>query len=358
MRILYVAGRELNYSRNDVLLRSLRQIGLVEVLGVRQKPDSLILNSLSLSFQAIWKLVTRRYDLVCVGFYGHLLMAPVSLFARQPVLFDAFVSNFDTLSSDRGLISPGSPVARLAYWLDQTACRQANHVLLDTPSHVAYFIQTFQLDPRKVSALPVGCNEDLFFPQPRAQRGSQTIVLYYSTYQPLHGVETVVQAAGLLRSENGISFRLIGAGQEYERVRRVAAELELQNVSFLPYVPLAVLPQEIAAADICLGGHFGLSDKAARVIPGKIYQILAAGRPLIAARTPANLDLLCHGENAFLCPPGDPQALASAILQLHQDRSFQQRLADGGRVLYEARCSEAIIKEQVRQIVIHLTGAN
>lgn len=355
MRVLFITGRELAYSRNDVLLRAFRRFAEVDALGVEQRPASLALNSLRLSLRALPRLPSRRYDLVFVGFYGHLLMLPAGLLARAPVLFDAFVSTYDTLSADRQVFSPRSPAGRLAFWLDQAACRLASHVLLDTSLHAQYFAQTFNLPADKLSDLPVGCSEDLFSPRPQPGVHPHTLVLYYSSYLPLHGVETVARAASLLTAEN-IHFRLIGSGPGLAAVQALATQAGLQNITFMPDVPLERLPAEIAAADVCLGGHFGSSEKAGRVVPGKVYQILAMGRPLIAGDTPANRMLLTEGEDALLCPPGDPASLAAALRSLHCDPALRSRLAAGARRLYEMACSEKVITDGLQAVCAALVG--
>jgi glycosyltransferase involved in cell wall biosynthesis len=348
MNILYMAGREHGYQRNDVLLRALRRAGHVQVVGAARS-KSLMWTSAIVFARALPYLLTRRYDLVFVGFYGHLLMLPVGLLSRAPILFDAFVSNYDTLCFDRQIFAPRSLPGRLAFWLDQSSCRLATFVLVDTQLQAEYFRHTFHLAPERVGALPVGCNEDLFSPQPPSPRENVTAVLYYSTFQPLHGVETVVRAAHLLGGESRLRFKLIGTGPDYAQVRRLAENLRVENIAFLPTVPLETLVNEIATADICLGGPFGHSDKASRVIPGKIYQILAMERPLLAADSPANRELLTHGETAYLCQQDSPEDLAAAILKLHQDTALREGLAQTGRALYLKRCSEAIIAEQLRR---------
>lgn len=350
MNILYLAGREHSYTRNDVLLRALRRLGTVQVVG-NAESGSLFWRTIKYFIQALPGLLVRRHDLVFVGFYGHLLMLPVGRLAHAPVLFDAFISTYDTLCFDRQVFAPQSPPGRLAFWLDRTACRLASAVLLDTRLQVDYFAHTFDLAQGKLYSLPIGCNEDVFFPQPTVARNGVNDILYYSTYQPLHGVENVVRAAALLQSERALHFRLIGSGPQYLQVRRLVDKLNLHNVTFMPFVALKTLANEIAAADICLGGPFGGTGKAARVIPGKIYQILAMARPLIAANTPANRTLLSHAETAYLCAPDAPDALASSILKLYRDVALRQKLATAGRALYLERCSEAIITEQLRGII-------
>jgi glycosyltransferase involved in cell wall biosynthesis len=355
MRFLFVTGREIKYQRNDVLRRALKRIGNVETVGVTNRPKSIILNSLLLSLLIIPKLIFNRYDLVFVGFYGQLLMFPVSVFSRFPLLFDAFVSTFDTLTSDRKLISPDSAVGRSMIFVDKFACQRASHVMLDTQPHVDYFVDLYKVPANKFSALPVGCNEEIFFPRGNKRTNTNTRVLYYSSYLPLHGVGTVVQAASYLR-DKPIEFRLIGSGQTYKETKIISEQLGLQNIEFIPRIPLEELPSEIAATDICLGGHFGITEKAARVVPGKIYQILAMAKPLIAANTRANLDLLQHEESAYLCSPNDPDNLARAILYFHENPRIRYQIAEKGRAVYEAMASEEVITRLLKSIVEDLVS--
>jgi glycosyltransferase involved in cell wall biosynthesis len=345
MRVLFLSGRETTYPRNDVLLRAFRRFGEVDVVSTSTQKATLR-RSLILPLRAARKLRSGDFDLVFVGFYGHLMMLPVSWLARPPILFDAFISTYDTLAGDRRRVSPGSLAGRLAFQMDRAACRRADHVLIDTPQQREFFIRNFRIPDSAISALPVGCNEEIF--RPLRVREKPT-VLYYSSYQPLHGVETVIQAADRLY-DTELTFRLIGAGQTYPAARDLAAQLRLKHVEFLDPVALEALPPEIASSAICLGGHFGESEKAGRVIPGKIYQLLAMGRPVIAADTPANRSLLVHGESAYLVPPGDPAALADAIRKLDNDPATRQHIAQGGRKAYERAASEKAITQQLQAL--------
>jgi glycosyltransferase involved in cell wall biosynthesis len=347
--ILYLSGREVEYTRNDVLVRALKRIATVDVLS-EHGPGSILFRSLRLTLRALPLLFRKDYDLVVVGFYGHLLMLPIGLLSRAPILFDAFVSTYDTLVQDRRQVREGSLGAYLARWLDRTASNLSDQILLDTPQHAAYFESALGITGEKLRTLPVGCNEELFAPRPVVPHEG-LVVLYYCTYLPLHGADVVLAAAAMLEDQAGLSFRLVGRGPEYDHVRALAEKLELSNLAFVPALPLEGLVEEISRADICLGGHFGQSEKASRVIPGKIYQILSMAKPLIAADTPANLSLLEHERQAFLCPPGDPAALAAGIADLASDPARRGRLAQAGRRRFLDCCSEAAITKELSIIV-------
>ncbi len=356
MKFLFLCGREVDYTRNRVLLRALKKIGQVEAVVETGAAKSLVLRSGRIGIRALPRLAFGSYDLVFVGFYGHLLMLLSGTLCRRPILFDAFVSTYDTLTADRQEYSPTSWIGQLSAWLDRTACHLADRVLVDTPGQERYFSSALAIPPGKLASLPVACDEEIFYPRQNTSGNHQPVlVLSYSTYLPIHGVEIIVDAARLLRDEP-VAFKLIGNGPLYEKVIARSHEFGLQNITFSPPLSLQDLAGEIAAADICLGGHFGTSDKAARVIPGKIYQMLAMQKPVIAANSYANQVLLKHMVSAYLCPAGDAPALANAIRALSTDPQLRTVLAKAGREAYEERGSEKIVAAGLQRLVSELVN--
>ena len=351
LQVLFVAGRELTYTRNNVLLRALRrQEYSLDVIGVLQPVSSISRTSAQLLPELVKRLSKRRYDVIVVGFYGYLLAPVVTAFTRTPLLFDAFVSNYDTLCFDRKVVAPDSFAGQVLYQFDKRVCRRARHLLLDTPQHIAYFVDTFGLNAQRVSWLPVGCNEDIFHPRPASPYQAATNVLHYSTFLPLHGVDVILRAAAHLRAAP-VSFRLIGDGPLRPAMMALARELNLSNVEFLPPVSLTALSEEIGKAHVCLGGHFGASGKAQRVVPGKIYQMMASQRAIIAADSPANRTLLTHEVSALLVQPEDPEQLAAAILRLHEDQNLREVLAFNTQRTFQSQCSEQVISTRLASII-------
>jgi hypothetical protein len=102
---------------------------------------------------------------VFVGFYGQPLLPIVKLLTRKPIIFDAFVSTYDTLCFDRKWFKPNSVGGRLAYWLDRYTCLLADKVLLDTKAHADYFVETFDLPREKLSVLYLGYDDSIFYPR-------------------------------------------------------------------------------------------------------------------------------------------------------------------------------------------------
>ncbi len=168
----------------------------------------------------------------------------------------------------------------------------------------------------------------------RVRPSAFTHALFVGKLIPLHGLETILEAARLAPE---LPFRVVGTGQLDGLLERRPS-----NVEWVPWVEYEQLAGELHAAGAALG-IFGGSDKAARVIPNKAFQALACATPLVTADTPAARELLVDGESALLVPPGDAQALAEALRRLASDDALRARVAAGGLAAYRRQASEEVL---------------
>jgi glycosyltransferase involved in cell wall biosynthesis len=349
MRVAFWGTFDLGKPRNRILLRGLRENGAEVLVCHRQvwegvEDKSRLGAGQRLRFLLRWLLaypglIARyvrlpRHDVVLVGYLGQLDVLILWLFARLrrvPVVWDAFLSLYDTVVNDRALVSPRHPLARLLYAAEWLAGRAAARVLLDTRTHAAAFARAFRLPPGRVASVLVGVEPEVFPPAQPSPPAKILRILFYGQLIPLHGVETILRAAREARAEP-FEWVLIGQGQEEERVRRMLAEEPLPQLRWIPWVPYEELARWIGEADVCLG-IFGASGKAAHVIPNKVFQVIAAGKPLVTRDSPAIRELLAEGPGVYLVPPADPQALLTALRRFRAERT-----AWAGTVLHaEAR---------------------
>jgi glycosyltransferase involved in cell wall biosynthesis len=353
MNILFLSGRELEYPRNSLIHRFLSKDHSVRFVGQRSRKASIFWQSIRSTLIGLPVLMSGRYDLCYTGFFGQLLLLPLGLVHHQRFLLDAFISAYDTLCFDRQVIASGSVLGRLAHWLDHTACQRATHILVDTQAHADYFQREFNLASGKMDVLFVGCDDELFQPmdiQPEPQR-----VLFYGSYLPLHGLEYILGAAEIIeKARPGVSFHLIGPDLGKVRNLNITRWSNLKNVAWRLPVPLSHLPYEIQKATICLGGHFGNSAKAGRVIAGKTFQCLAMGKPTIVGDNAANRELLEPGRDALFSPMGNSTALAENILGLLDQPELCRLLGENGRAAYLARASNVVLQEKLNAILLHM----
>jgi glycosyltransferase involved in cell wall biosynthesis len=357
VRVLYFGTYEQDYPRNTQVISCLRGAG-VEVVErharlwePRRHKWSLGLSTMLRVAGAETKLIVgarrERFDAVIVGYPGHFDMpAARRLARRKPLVFNPLVSLWDSLVSDRGRFSAGSPAAGVLRQIDRIAFKRADLVVADTVQHARFFAEEFDVPRERLEVCYVGAEERLFRPgfQPR----DQFRALFVGKLIPLHGVETILAAAELLPD---IPFRVVGSGQLDELLDDRPA-----NVEWIPWIEYEELPEEIQAAG-CALGVFGTSDKAGRVIPNKAYQAIACGTPLVTGDTPAARELLRDGESALLVPPGDPDTLAAAVRRLAGDEALARRIGDGGLAAYREQASEEILGARWRELLERLVAA-
>ncbi len=292
----------------------------------------------------------KRPDVIVFLYPGHLdacVLGPIARIRRIPAVLDVFISLYDTVVIDRGLRSRRSPVALAIRALDVLACWSVRMVVVDTPEHAEFFARFTRRGRWHFAVLWVGAEESRFPEEP--DPGDDASILWYLTYIPLHGFETVARAAALLTDDDR-AFRLIGDGQERGKAEALARSLALTNMEFDEPVAEDELAAAIGAASICLG-VFGTSDKAARVVPNKVFQCAAAGRAIITAATPAIET--AFGDALVTVPVGDEHALADAVRKLRGPA----RLDAGAqaRAVFVERFSEGALAGDLDRILSSAT---
>ena len=268
-----------------------------------------------------WRLARApRPDILLIGYPGVLdafIATFVGRIRKIPVVWDVFISLYDTIVEDRKMLRPESVAARLLHGLERKALRRVDLAFMDTQAHARRIELLFDLPAGSCGAVWVGTETEHFassgIPSPRADEAPLK-VLFYGQFIPLHGISTIVEAARILK-HSPVEWTLIGRGQDAAKIRAMLQSDPLPKVRWVEWVDYDKLRNWIAEADLCLG-IFGESKKAASVIPNKVFQILAAGRPLVTRDSPAIRELRMPDPRCvYLVPAGNAQALADAVLE-------------------------------------------
>ena len=346
MTVCYFGIYNKNYARNKIIIAGLRENG-INVIECNSKKPSL-LKYFNLIGQ-YWK-IKNKFDIIIVGFPGQIVMILAKLFCRKKIIFDAFTSIYDSYVCDRKLISHKSLKAKYYYFLDWLSCRLADKVLLDTETHIDYFVKTFKIRKAKFICLYVGSTPEIFYPKKIAQKKDKFIVHFHASGIPLQGIEYVLDAAKELENVIKTCFNIIGGIQMVSAVQKRLALHDYKNVNFIASVSISELAQYINQADISLG-IFGNSQKTKRVVPNKVFEALACKKPVITAKTAAVQEIFKDKEHLLFCRLADGKDLAQKILKLKKDVNFRNQIARNGYKLFIDRfIPKEIVKPLVRII--------
>lgn len=348
MKVGFFGGYDPAYPRVRVFREGLEARGVeVRDLHASQRsggaPRAAVLTS-------AWLTRGHGLDALLVPAFGHRDVGLAALFGRLagiPVLFDPLVSRWDTQVGDLGRVRAGGFTAARLRWSDGASMRYADTVLCDTWEHADFFGAAFGVPRRKMARVPVGADRATF--ERGAGRGAGVgtgpgagasasgsrplEIVYVGGFLPLHGVGAIVDAAARLEATRGPDFArvvFIGAGMLAHETARDVAARGLRSVRLLGRLPYEEAMDRLASADIALG-IFGTTEKAGRVVPHKVFQALALGRPTITRRSGAIAEFFQDGRDLALVPPGDGAALAAAIEALAANPGDRARMGRAGR---------------------------
>lgn len=147
---------------------------------------------------------------------------------------------------------------------------------------------------------------------------------YVGSLMAWKGVAVLIDAMAILPER--FEAHVVGGEREdadREALVRRARERGVSNrIRFTPFVPASRLPETLREVDAFV---LPLYDEAHGSSPMKLFEYLAAGRPVLASDLPSVREVVSHGESARLFAPGDPDALAEQARRLVHS-SFEERL--------------------------------
>lgn len=295
---------------------------------------------------AVWVPCFRQRD-----------VAAAARFARQrriPLIVDPLISAYDKQVNERHKFAAHTWRARALLAWERRQLARADLLLADTAGHAHYFETVLGVDPARLQVLPVGADATLFQPSPLPawpSEGRPVRVLFYGSFIALHGVPTIVEALATYRGPP-LEVQFIGAGPDRAaaeaRLAELASHPALRHVLFSDWMPIAQLAQRLTAVDLVLG-VFGTSGKARRVVPNKVYQALASGRPVITADTPAFGPIFRNHPIpplAFI-PPGDSLALARRLAAWAADPAGLSRRGKAAASLYQHHFAVPVLRARL-----------
>jgi colanic acid biosynthesis glycosyl transferase WcaI len=230
-----------------------------------------------------------------------------------------------------------SAVIKTVRWLEESFLKSARMVRILSESFVSS-MKGFGIPESRLRLIYDWVDTDLIHPLPKENSFSleqkiegRFVVLYAGNLGPTHGLDSIVDAARLLKDQKSIQFVFVGEGGGKQRAQDRAQGYGLDSVLFLPYQPRNRLPDILASADVSLvtlQKGFGKDS-----LPSKTYSILASGRPVIASVDPDTdtWNLVARSQSGLCVPPEDPRALAEAILKLANDPDLRRKFGELGR---------------------------
>jgi colanic acid biosynthesis glycosyl transferase WcaI len=182
------------------------------------------------------------------------------------------------------------------------------------------------------------------------------VVMFAGNLGMVQGLETLIDAAALLRDCPDVRIVLVGDGSDRARLESMVAEEGLTNVHFVGRHPSDEMPAFLRAAD-ALVVHLRPSEIADHAVPTKILSYLAAGRPVVCATTGASAELVRAANAGLTCEPGDASALAATITALaSMPIATREQLGSNGHAYLHAHFEKQTVIDVYERALDEVAG--
>jgi colanic acid biosynthesis glycosyl transferase WcaI len=237
-----------------------------------------------------------------------------------------------------GMGNPNSLLHRSLAKLAGFLYRSCDRLVVVTPAFKDYLIEHWQVPADKIFVVENGVETSLFSrltPNTVLRRelgaGEKFIVSYIGTLGNAHGLETVLEAAALLREKAPeVLFLLVGEGAEKARLISLSRSLGLTNVHFVGQQPREKIPAYITASDACLV-LLKKTDLFKTVLPTKMLEFMSCARPVILGVDGHARKVMEQANAGIFVTPQDSAELAEAVMRLAADPALRESLGRNGR---------------------------
>jgi len=225
---------------------------------------------------------------------------------------------------DLGVMKEGIFV-KAAFGLEKWIYKRAQFVNAVTQGIYDVLVDRKKVPAEKILFLPNGVDTHLIQPLPpdealKKKLGltGKRVAIYAGNHGYAAGAEQILYAAKLLEMHPELHFVFLGDGPDKPRLQELAAELRLQNTSFVDSVPLHRMSSCLSIAEIALVTlrKAGVT-RGAR--PAKTFVMMAAAKPIILAAEGEAEELIESSHAGVIVPPDEPEKFASAVLAMFEN---------------------------------------
>lgn len=214
---------------------------------------------------------------------------------------------------------------KLAHWLAMFCYRTSAHIV-GLGRSMCDAIIAKGIDKQKVSLITNGVDLSLFADRSidAATRtavrnqygfGNKFVVMYMGAHGAYNALDTIIDAALILRGDPRFLFVFIGDGDEKLKLQKRVSDYHVDNVVFLPPMPRLESPGMLSAADaFVLPNRKGEFFKGN--LPNKLFDFLASARPIVVAGAGETPELVTAAGAGKCGPPEDSQTMVKLLVEL------------------------------------------
>jgi glycosyltransferase involved in cell wall biosynthesis len=219
----------------------------------------------------------------------------------------------------------------------------------------------------RIRLLPSGVDTRMFSPgcrnvkllQKWGIRAQDPVILFMGTIYKFSGLDRVItDFARLVSRYPNVKLLIVGCGEDEERLKNLSAETGMSNhVVFGGLHPYSALVDIIRSSDVCIN-PFELNDITRDILPTKLFQYLACGKPVVATELPGTIPFLTGEDHGvvYSALDGFVDCIGDLLANTTRREELGRRGVDITRKNYEwTRIAETMVSwiQEIRESVSH-----
>ena len=245
--------------------------------------------------------------------------------------------------------------------LESIIYRSVDGIVALTP-RLQHHVASYGVSDSRIRLLPCGVDTSMFYPGnrnlPLLARwnigATDPVILFMGTIYRFSGLDRlIVDFRTILKRYPQTKLMVVGWGEDEERLQRLAAEHSVSaNVVFTGLQPYSLLPVIIRSCDICIN-PFELNAITRDILPNKVFQYLACGKPLVATRLPGTEHFLSGERDGVLYT--SLEEVADRILDLIEDSDRRRKLGENAASAIQQSYDWKKVAQQMIEMIRELT---
>lgn len=206
------------------------------------------------------------------------------------------------------------------YKIEKNLLNTSDLIICITERLKKEILTIFQIDSQKIHVIPDAVRDDWL----NIKNEKEEYIFYAGSLKKWKGVDVLIKAMKYLPGEK---LLIAGNGEEFSNLQNMVKKENLQDrIKFLGYIPHTEIPKFLSKAKILVLPNVE-EDTSVFTSPLKLFEYMAAGKPIVASDIPSLREILKHEENAYLVKPRNPIVLAEGIKKVLYDKKLRRKIS-------------------------------
>ena len=278
----------------------------------------------------------KDFDVIYVYQLSPITMAWPAIVVKKLKKIPLIIHCLDQwpISVTTGPISKKNLLYKILYKISVWTYNKADKITISSKSFKKYFEEELHINSKDkgLDYYPSYAESD--YENLKEEKNDDFDLLFAGNIGPAQSVETIIEAAKILKNHKSIKFHIVGDGLSKENCAKMVEKYKLENVVFYGFHAVSEMPKFYSKADAFLITMVN-NEVVNNTLPAKVQSYMVAGKPIIGAISGEVKDVIIDADCGLCCESLDYKNFADLILEASKDKKRLEIWSKNSKAYYE-----------------------